>query len=139
VHFAVTDGGKVPRPWPQVAVAEKGGKAVVANGGCELEFDSAKPLPFGAMRAGTAKGTLGALKWPQGAEAAAVNDAWVERGAARAILKRTFRFKDPSQRYEIVFAIRAGDPWIDITDTYAHPAGNRWRILKETWSDLWEP
>jgi len=101
-----------------------GGKAVVANGACELEFDAAKPMPINALRAGSTKETVGAFKWPLGAEAAAVKDEWAERGGARAILKRTFQFKDPAQRYAIVFDIRAGDPWIDIADTYALGRGS---------------
>ena len=117
--LAVTDGGKTPRPWPPIAITEKGGKAIIANGAGELEFDAAKPLPLSAMRAGSAKETLGVLKWPQGAAATGVKDQWAERGPARAILKRTFQFRDPARRYEIVFDIRAGDPWIDVTDTYA--------------------
>jgi hypothetical protein len=72
--------------------------------------------------------TLARSSWSLGVQATGVKDQWTERGPLRAVLKRTFQFKDPAHKYEITFDFRAGDPWIDITDEYALGAKSSIRI-----------
>ena len=123
VTFTVTDGATMPPPWPHVAITDKGSRTVVTNGVYRLEFDAKKPLPINAMRAGSAKQTMGAFRWPKGLEPTGVTQAWYVRGPARSLLKRTFRFKDVTLAYEILLDFRAGDPWINICDEYALTPG----------------
>jgi len=123
ITFTVTDGAKMPPTWPHVAITEKGGRTIVSSGMYEVEFDAKKPLPMNAMRAGSAKPTMGAFRWPKGIEPTGVTDVWYVRGPARSLLKRTFQFKDLTLAYEILFDFRAGDPWINVCDKYALTPG----------------
>jgi hypothetical protein len=147
--FLITDGGGPAPAWRPISIREAGGKTTVTNGVYELVFDAADPRPINALRAGSVRGTMGTFHWPKSVEVAGaggVEDRWLERGPARAILERKFRllwspeskearsggrprqpeiaspFKSP--RYEVRFEFRAGDPWIDVTDSYDLGAGS---------------
>jgi len=120
VRFRV-EAGK--RQWAGVTVGEAGGVTTVGNGVYALTFDAARPLPINGIGPATRPGAAGAFAWPAGVEATGVTDEWMEQGPARAVLKRTFRFADAAKRYEVVLDVRAGDPWLDVTDTYAMGKG----------------
>ena len=151
--FVVTDGGRTPPAWTPVTVRRRAGRTIVSNGLYELEFDPARPLPINAIRTGSVRGTMGQFHWPKTVEVvedAGVTDKWVERGPARAILERKFAFRwsedskegrsggrperpeiaSPfkSPRYEVRFVFRAGDPWIDVTDSYDLGEGSALRL-----------
>jgi len=113
---------------PEVTVTQAKGCFVVSNGIYELELHPSRPLPINKMRCGADSDTLGTFSWPEGARATGVTDEWVERGRARAILKRTFRFADPNRRYELTADFRAGDPWIGLVDRYALGRGSFIRL-----------
>ena len=117
--FTVADGAAAPPPWPHVSVTRKGGRTVVANGVYTVEFDPLRPVPINVLRAGSAAGTMGTFAWPLGMVSTAVTDTWHERGPARAVLERVFRFTSPQRQYRIRFDFRAGDPWIGVEDEYA--------------------
>lgn len=117
--FVVDDGGGVPPSWHRVTVTERGTRTIVSNGVYEIEFDPAAPLPISALRCGGVRGTLGTFAWPRDVVPTGVSDEWIERGPARAILRRVFRFRDGAHRYEVTFDVRAGDPWMDIGDDYS--------------------
>ncbi|MFW6062273.1 MAG: hypothetical protein ACOC93_05640, partial [Planctomycetota bacterium] len=102
-----------------VAVRRDGERFVVDNGLYELVFNADAPLPINAMRCGGEAGTLGTFAWPEGAAPTGVTDEWLLRGPARSVLRRTFHFADPAQRYELTLDIRAEDPWIGVADRYA--------------------
>ena len=124
----VLTGGAGERPWPAVTVAESGPRLRVANGIYEVEFDAARPLPINSLRCGSAAASLGTFSWPKDAEATGVTEEWLERGPARAILRRTFRFRDAGQRYVLTLDFRAGDPWIGLVDEYALGRGSAVRL-----------
>jgi hypothetical protein len=90
----------------------------------QIASGAGKPLPINAIRTGSVRRTMGCFAWPKGAKATGVKDKWLERGPARAILKRTSRFRDASHRYELTLDFRAGDPWIGLVDRYALGKGS---------------
>ncbi len=108
-----------PPAWPRVRVEEKGDRTAVSNGVFEIELDRGAPLPWNSLRPTSGGPSLGRFVWPPAKEPTGCRDSWIERGPARAIVRRIFRFEDPELRYEIEFDIRAGDPWIDISERYA--------------------
>jgi hypothetical protein len=129
VEFAVVEAATgTDHGWTPVTVHADGGLCRVGNGLYELELDASRPLPINAMRFGDVKGTLGTFSWPEGLKPVGVANEWVERGPARAILKRTFRFADPSRRYAMTLDFRAGDPWIGVVDEYALGRGTSIRL-----------
>ena len=71
---------------------------------------------------------LASLSWSDGVKPTGVKNEWLERGPARAILRRTFTFADPKQRYSVRFTFRAGDPWIDVVDEYALGRGTHLKL-----------
>jgi hypothetical protein len=110
--FTVAEGeGK--RDWRPVVVDG----ARVSNGLYALDFSGRSPMP-------AIEGLPTTSSWPAGVEVRDVKDEWVERGPARAILRRTFRFADPAQEYEITFDCRAEDPWIGVVDRYSLGKGS---------------
>ncbi len=117
--FRITGGGEKGRRWVPLTLAGSGDVLRAGNGLYELEFDRSRPLPVNAIRAGEARESLGTFRWPDGKEAAGVVDDWIERGPARAVLRRTFSFPDPACRYVLTLDFRAGDPWIDLAEDYA--------------------
>lgn len=124
--FVIADDGKLPPPWPSVQVESRrilgdGGDesaSLIRNRVYQATARAATRAPIEIV-AGARREPLFHWAWPKGAEPSAVTDEWLDKGPARAILKRVFAFKNPQHRYEIAFDFRAGDPWIDITETYA--------------------
>lgn len=125
VTFRVTDGpAEAASATPRLTVARAGDVTTVSGGAWSLRFDPARPLPINQVTSGPANAAVPAVfQWPVGAEPTGVKDEWLELGPVRGVLKRTFQFKAPAQRYAVTFDLRAGDPWIDITDEYALGAG----------------
>ena len=137
--YAITDGGGAKPAWQGVAVTTRGKATVVTNGLYELAFDPDKPLPINAIRTGSVKGTMGTFHWPEGLRVDRVDDRWIERGRARAILERRFSFQ-PARKapdwfapqeglhYVIRLDFRAGEAWIDVADDYWLGAGSFIRL-----------
>jgi len=119
LRFIVADGARTTPDGPRLAVTAEGDAVTLANGLYEVVFEAKRPLPINALRPAGGRGSLGTFAWPEGVEAVGVQDEWLQRGPLRAVLKRTFRFKDPAHRYAVTFDVRLGDPWIDVTDEYA--------------------
>jgi len=132
--FVITDDAKPPLPWRGVTVQTSIGDSpratsyhhAVENGVYKAAFS--EPGVAIVESLGLAKALPMAIEWPKDATPTAVKSEWVERGPARAILKRAFAFKSPEHRYEITFDFRAGDPWIDITEDYRLGKGSFIRI-----------
>ena len=133
--FVVTDDGNFPPPWPSVQVENR--RLLSENGGLSLisiENGSYHVIvgmePHGSLYivAGSRREPLFHWVWPKGAEPSAARHEWVEKGPARAILKRTFTFRNPEHRYGITFDFRAGDPWIDITEDYSLGRGSSIKV-----------
>lgn len=114
--FTVVDDG-VPVTWTPLRY--DAGK--VGNGIWELAFDATQPLPV-------PNGLPVKSVWPPGVEVAGVHDEWLERGPVRAVLRRTFLFKNTAHRYVITFDMRANDPWIGVVDEYALGKGTSIRV-----------
>ena len=109
--------GPGPRDWRPVTVDG----LRVSNGLYSLEFPDRRPLPL-------IEGLPTESQWPAGAEVTGVRDQWLERGPARAVLSRTFAFRNPEHRHRIVFDCRAEDAWIGVEEHYAFDRGSfiRW-------------
>ena len=110
---------EVQERFTPVAVRESDGRITVTNGIYTIVLDSADPLPVNAIRCADGADSLGRFSWPVGVVATGVRDEWVERGPARSILRRTFRFDDPNHRYVLTLDFHADDPWIDVAEEYA--------------------
>lgn len=137
--LVVTDGGKLPVPWQGVSVQTEIGDAptytiwhhTVENGVCKAAFSeytgtrSAQDTAIiESLGHPSARASLATFQWPKDVAPTAARSEWLEKGPARAVVKRTFTFKNPEHRYEITFDFRAGDPWIDITETYSLGKGS---------------
>jgi hypothetical protein len=109
---------------PGISVNEDGSLVTVGNGVYEVAFDPSIPLPINSIKCVDGTNSLGSFAWPEVVEAAGVVDDWLEKGPARCILRRTFRFRNPDHRYRIEYEFRAGDPWIDVADEYSLGAGS---------------
>jgi hypothetical protein len=117
--FTIDDGATTRPAWRPVAIDG----AKVSNGLYAADFSQLLPLPV-------FDGLATTCTWPEGVAATGVKDEWLERGPARAILRRVFAFKDPQHRYEVTFDFRAQDPWIGVVDSYALGRGSsiRWDL-----------
>lgn len=115
-----TQGPKLPK----LLVHEDSNRITVNNGIYEVVFDASVPMPINSVAAVGGAGNLGTFAWPEGVGALGVKDRWIEKGPARCILRRTFRFRNPNHQYRIEFKFRAGDPWIDVSDEYSLGSGS---------------
>jgi len=109
---------------PVLSIVEERSEISVKNGVYEMCFDASSPLPINAVRCVGNGDNLVRFRWPTDVDATRVRDRWLERGPARAILQRQFRFRNRAHRYIITLTFRAGDPWVDVTDAYALGPGS---------------
>jgi len=134
-RFVVTDRGKLPRTWNPVKIETidwigrdiqgrpaGGVQTTVVLGGYRFSPDT--PWPFPHIFFGKPSTAVWMVLWPVDVKVAKWKNTWLEQGPARTILRRTFAFANPEHRYEITFDFRAGDPWIDVTETYALGRGS---------------
>jgi hypothetical protein len=122
--FRVTDE-RTESAWPSVRCESDEGEVTVSNGRYVVRLGPGAPLDAASGAAG--KVPL-RFRFPDGVEAKGVRNEWIERGPARAILRRTFRFKGAAHRYAITFDFRADDPWIDVADEYSLGKGTYLRL-----------
>ncbi len=128
VRFSLADGAPVAPAWPAIDVRETGRRLEVATAGWRFVLRTEAPLPLGTLYGPGEGQQLGTSAWPEGARPTGVRHTWEERGPARATLVRTFAFAEPDRRYEVRMTFFAGDPWIDLVDTYALGRGTALRI-----------
>lgn len=119
-RFAVVAGSLTATNWQPVVVDG----LRVRTGLYALDFSARLPMPEIA-------GLPTAAAWPAGVVATGVKDEWLERGPARAILRRTFAFPNPAHRYQVTFDCRAEDPWIGVVEQYGFGPGSfiKWDLV----------
>lgn len=109
---------------PRLRARQENGRIILGNGFYTVWLDPATPLPLNGIAGGEETNSLGQFSWPAGVVAAGVQDEWLERGPARALLRRAFRFQNPAHRYTLLLDFRANDPWIDIAEEYSLGLGS---------------
>jgi hypothetical protein len=112
-RFQMVAGDRTVTKWQPVVV--DGPR--VRTGLYTLDFSGRLPLP-------RIEGLPATSAWPSGVVVTGVQDEWLERGPARAILRRSFAFANPAHRYVITFDCRAQDPWIGVVEQYAFGRGS---------------
>ncbi|MFO7907374.1 MAG: hypothetical protein R6U98_32300 [Pirellulaceae bacterium] len=104
---------------PRLEVDHDNGRWRIENGCYRAEGDTGEPVPLNVLQVTESKVNLARFEWPPENQPSGVKDTWLEKGPARAILERQFRFEKPEHRYRLRLTFWAGDPWIGVVEDYA--------------------